>query len=232
MSAVSLCLGPILAVAVWVFGNCTWSTLYCQCLYLREPLISLLSCSLGFFSSFPSLGPFCAVTTCALEFLSSSSLLVFSAGNSPAGCLDILSQVGKGSSVLPHYGGPREWGVLPDGCSFTFWASLYCSKLCFSQSWFQVHKQWSEWLHMFYLCTCLFWNFYNLILSVTILPMCMYVYPPLAWSTSKLEEDIRSPEVGVIVSTDHHVSAWKLTQVPLRVIITLNHRMICLLSSF
>ena len=37
------------------------------------------------------------------------------AGNLLAGWLEGLKQEGKGPEVLPGYGGPREWDVLPGG---------------------------------------------------------------------------------------------------------------------
>ena len=45
--AVSLFLGPILAVAVCVFGNFYWSALYYHYLGLKEPMGSLLALSLS-----------------------------------------------------------------------------------------------------------------------------------------------------------------------------------------
>ena len=70
--------GPILAVAVCVFGNCSWSALYCCCFCLRELLRFPLACSLGALSCpslvVYSLGTLCAITACASESLSWSSL--------------------------------------------------------------------------------------------------------------------------------------------------------------
>lgn len=40
-------------------------------------------------------------------------------GRSPAGWLEKQREFGEGPRVLSHYGGFREWGILPHGCSLT-----------------------------------------------------------------------------------------------------------------
>ena len=73
--ALSLPLGPIFEVVVFVFATCSWTTL---CFREPMPLRAVFALSLGllFCSAFlgHSLGPVCAVTACASGSLSWSTL--------------------------------------------------------------------------------------------------------------------------------------------------------------
>ena len=83
----------------------SWSSLYCYCLCLREPLRALLACYLGSLSCFTLLVH--SVESQIVLFSSVSGplprsfLSVLSAGNSPVGWLDKLWQVGEWLGVCP-----------------------------------------------------------------------------------------------------------------------------------